>query len=52
MIEDESAKLIAAADAIALELPPACMPGVLENRRLLQQHLDAIEDFLEEHPQL
>lgn len=51
MSEDARDRALAAARAIDLDLPEQCLPGVIENRRLLDQHRARLEAFLAKHPE-
>lgn len=49
--ERERKQALAAALEIKLDLPAPCLPGVIENRRLLERHHALLERFLERHPE-
>ena len=50
MIPTPEEDAAAAAEAIGLDLPDACIAGVIDNRRLLDSHLARLDAFLAEHP--
>ena len=51
MSEDSRDQAMAEAMRIDLVLPEVCLPGVIANRQLLDEHVARLESFLAEHPE-
>lgn len=52
MDETDEQKARAAAATVGIDLPEACVPGVIDNLALLATHAALLDRFLAEHPDL
>ncbi|MDO6413950.1 DUF4089 domain-containing protein [Sphingomonas sp. BIUV-7] len=52
MDESVEDKARAAALAVGIDLPAACVPGVIDNLALLASHAALLDRFLAEHPEI
>lgn len=50
MNDEDRTDALAAAERIGLDLPEPCLPGVIDNRRLLATHRALLERFFAEDP--